>query len=445
MTRSKYLLVGRRTFRSRTGAPVRGVFNAASATLFLVPEDLAATLGDRTAQLSEAQSAALENAGALVAPDHHDEYLRELRAASADLSSRTFILLPTPACNMGCSYCGQSHTGRSLKSGYADLVVPRISAVIDDPVTTEINVNWFGGEPLLAREQVFSIARTVRARAAARGVAYRSQLTTNGSLFTQQLVEDLVCEAGVTRIDVTVDGPRRVHDASRRMKNGTSTYDRILDSVGWALDQDWARRCTFVLRTNITAASMPHVEEYLRDLARRGFARPDGPRLQLAPVHEWGVGTDAYEVAVSAFAEAETRWFDLAIDLGLGVAPLPGLATEPCSAGRLGTETIDPNGVVHDCPEFPLRQNEPVFLTLGRAPQRDARARPNGALMDDMTWNTKIESPPCRQCSLLPVCGGACALSRARGQAQCPSMKHNFPDRIDAAVRQAYALAEPAR
>ncbi|MGW4210293.1 radical SAM protein [Lentzea sp. NPDC004789] len=131
------------------------------------------------------------------------------------------------------------------------------SAVIDDPVTTEINVNWFGGEPLLAREQVFSIARTLRARAAARGVEYRSQLTTNGPLFTRQLIEDLVCEAGVTRIDVTVDGPRRVHDASRRMKNGTSTYYRILDSVGWALDQDWARRCTFILRTNITASSMP--------------------------------------------------------------------------------------------------------------------------------------------------------------------------------------------
>lgn len=443
MTRSKYLLVGRRTFRSRTGSPVRGVFDAASANLFLVPESLAATLADRTAQLTEAQATALENAGALAPPDHHDEYLRALGAASADMSTRTFILLPTPACNMGCSYCGQSHTGPSLKSGYEDLVVPRINAVLDDPVTEVVNVNWFGGEPLLAREQIFSIARKLQARAAERGVEYRSQVTTNGSLFTRQLLEDLIRAAGVTRIDVTIDGPRRVHDASRRMKNGSSTYDRILDSVRWTLDQEWSQRCTFVFRSNITAASMPFVEEYLRDLGARGFGRPGGPRLQLAPVHEWGVGTDSYEVAAATFAEAETRWFNLGIDLGLGIVPLPRPAVEPCSAGHLGTETIDPNGVVHDCPEFPLRQNGPVFLTLGRAPRRDAEPRPRGALMADMTWNTKIESPPCRQCSLLPVCGGACALSRARGQAQCPSMKHNFPDRIDAAVRQAYALAEP--
>jgi uncharacterized protein len=62
--------------------------------------------------------------------------------------------------------------------------------------------------------------------------------------------------------------------------------------------------------------------------------------------------------------------------------------------------------------------------------------------MGEMTWSTAIESPPCRSCALLPVCGGACALSRARGQAQCPSMKHNFPDRIDAALRRALTSTE---
>lgn len=381
----------------------------------------------------------MTRAGLLTDAGAAGSFLHGLQCASEDLSTRTFILMPTPACNMGCDYCGQNHNGHSLKARYEELVVPRISAAIGDPATRIVNIDWFGGEPLLAKAELFSIASRLMAEAQEHSVEYRSQLTTNGSMFTTSLLRQLIVDAGVTRIDVTVDGPRRIHDLSRKMKNGSSTYDRILDSARGALAEPWSDSCRFIIRTNVTMETLPHVPEYLRDLAARGLNGPSGPVVQIAPVHQWGVGTDAYDMAVGAFAEAEIEWLNLAVDLDVNYLPLPALADEPCSAGHQGTETIDPRGTVYDCPELALRPSTPVFVPLGHRPQADARARPDGALMADMTWSTTIESPPCRSCPLLPVCGGACALSRAQGQAQCPSMKHNFPDRVDVAVRRALA------
>ena len=438
-SRLHYVILGRRSFRSPDGRSVRGAFDSRTASLFALPEELAQVLEDPRKELTRAQEAALSRADLLADPAAGASYLSDLESASSDLTVRTFILMPTPACNMGCHYCGQTHSGRSLKARYADLVVPRISAAIAEPVTRVVNVNWFGGEPLLAQQEIFAISAILIPKARKHNVTYQSQLTTNGSLFTTSLLRELTTAAGVTRIDVTVDGPKAIHDASRKMKNGSSTYDRILTGVKSALGQPWAADCEFVIRTNVTMESLPHVTEYLQDLAARGLTGPNGPSLQIAPVHKWGVGTDAYELSVAAFAAAEIGWFNLAVDLDLNFWPLPGLAAEPCSAGQRGAETIDPQGLVYDCPELPLRQSGPVFVPLSRRPAEPAGARPIGALMSDMTWSTAIGTPPCRSCSLLPVCGGACALSRATGQAECPSMKHNFRERIDVALRRAFA------
>lgn len=420
---------------------MRGAFDTSRASIFVLPEQLAQGI-EENREFSRAEVAALSRAGLLATAGVSDSYLRDLESASDDLSTRTFILMPTPACNMGCSYCGQLHAGKSLKSRYEELVVPRIRSVIGQEETRVVNIDWFGGEPLLAQAELFPIARRLIAEARAHDVTYRSQLTTNGSLFTPSLLHRLVVDAGVTRVDVTIDGPQRVHDASRRMKNGTSTYDRILTSVKSALEQSWSSSCDFIFRTNVTTESLPFVSEYLNDIAERGLGGPEGPQLQIAPVHDWGVGTDAYGVSVAAFAAAEIEWFNLAVDLDLNLFPLPTLASEPCSAGHRGTETIDPKGTTYDCPELALRPAGPVFVPLSRAPREHSQPRPDGALMREMTWSTGIESPPCRSCSLLPVCGGACALSRSRGQAQCPTMRHNFPDRIDAALRRVLASAE---
>lgn len=433
---SRYLKLGRRTFTNDRGAQVRGAFNTANARLCAISESLARSIEDPRVELTLGQLRALERAELVGSSDTGVAFGARLEQAAADERVRKFVLLPTPACNMGCDYCGQLHSGRSLKQGYADIVVPRISSVIESPETTEVHVNWFGGEPLLAMKEILLIAETLRPLAEKNAVIYRSQVTTNGSLFSPDLLEQLIVRAGVTRIDVTVDGPKDIHDASRKMKNGKSTYETILSNLQWLMNQTWSASCQIAIRTNVTEESIPHVEELLNDLADRGLTGARGPMLQIAPVHQWGDGLEARQLAIDKFAAAEIRWLALCADRDLNYFALPQLAPDPCSAGRLGTETIDHEGHLFDCVEYPLTPRSRVLLSIGRRPPEGATLRPESDLTSSMPWREPSEGPQCQSCDLFPVCGGACALSRAKGQAHCPSMRHNFPERIDAALHR---------
>lgn len=152
-----YVILGRTAFETPDGRLVRGAFDTSRALLFAVDDRLATVMEDPCRELNAAQVAALVGAGLVPGADTAVHYLQNLDTVSRDLSSRTFILLPTPACNMGCDYCGQIHRGRSLKALYADIVLSRISAAIQRPETDEVHVNWFGGEPLLAKDEILSM------------------------------------------------------------------------------------------------------------------------------------------------------------------------------------------------------------------------------------------------------------------------------------------------
>lgn len=441
---AKYLVLGRQTFRTNTGVQVRGAFNTASAQLFAIPEKLAQRLSADPTSLTSEQISNLENSGVVASAESGNHFNDRLINESTDLAVRTFVLMPTPACNMGCSYCGQIHQGKSLKQGYVDLVAPRILDVIQSPETAEVNVNWFGGEPLLAMKEIVSLSQILKPAADKYNVELKSQLTTNGSLFSPEVLRKLILDGGITRIDVTVDGPKSVHDASRRMKNGSSTYDRILDSLQWLQDQTWSGTCQIGIRTNVVEESIPYIDEMLVDFRARGLGGKNGPMLQIAPVHEWGAGIEAHEPTIARFAAAELRWLEYCARSDLNYLPLPGPSEGPCSAGKLGTETIDPDGYIFDCVEYPLTRGAKVFLSIGKRPPEGSQPRDAGTLDADMPWQRPASGPQCHKCNLYPVCGGACALSRSKGQAHCPSMRYNFEERIDIAMLRKYGDFEKA-
>ena len=50
---------------------------------------------------------------------------------------------------------------------------------------------------------------------------------TNGVLLTDHAIETLE-SLGVERLEISVDGPKHIHDVQRASRNGASTYDRII-------------------------------------------------------------------------------------------------------------------------------------------------------------------------------------------------------------------------
>ena len=205
--------------------------------------------------------------GGFLVPAELDE-LGVLRAAfekSRSSQDLAFTIGLTMACNFACPYCFEEHRNEHLSPETAEAIRVFIARRMDDAQARSIYVNWFGGEPLLNVNVLVDLAAKLREETSHRGVAFSSLVITNGALLTRAVAERLVA-AGVTRVQVTLDGPREIHDARRPMRGGQATFDRIvgnLKAVKGLID--------VVIRVNVNEGNRPRVPELARYLAGEGL------------------------------------------------------------------------------------------------------------------------------------------------------------------------------
>ncbi len=93
-----------------------------------------------------------------------------------------------------------------------------------------LNLDWFGGEPLLAFDIVDDIMKYARKCADVSGLTLTSGMTTNASLFTKTKQEELI-RLGVTKFQITLDGDTELHNSLRVTRNNTSTFNIIYNNL----------------------------------------------------------------------------------------------------------------------------------------------------------------------------------------------------------------------
>lgn len=146
------------------------------------------------------------------------------------------LVLPTEKCNLRCTYC------------YEDFSMGRMSAEIRSGLIKflrkrkedlrYLDIDWFGGEPLLFTNDILSVMEQVgEIFDAPSRTTIRSSITTNAVYLSLQTAERLI-EASVDRFQVTLDGDRATHDQRRRQKSGLGTYDTIHGNVAALLGSD---------------------------------------------------------------------------------------------------------------------------------------------------------------------------------------------------------------
>lgn len=179
------------------------------------------------------------------------------------------IVMPTEQCNFRCSYCYEDFEIGAM----SDAVWSGVAALVDRrvPELRSFELSWFGGEPLLAAERVVGLTQRARDLAAAHGVHFGSDVTTNASLLRPRLFERLT-SAGVGLYQITLDGPAAVHDRFRTTVNRRATFDEIRANLHHALGTDHS--FSFVIRIHVREELRDHLAE-MADL----LAELDDPRV----------------------------------------------------------------------------------------------------------------------------------------------------------------------
>lgn len=312
------------------------------------------------------------------------------------------------ACNLSCRYCfageGEYRGDRSLMS-YETGKKALDFLVANSGSRKNLEVDFFGGEPLMNFEVVKKLVAYGRSLEAENDKHFRFTLTTNGVLLDDEIIE--FANQEMDNIVLSIDGRKEVHDRMRPNKNGDGSYDLILDKFKKvAASRNQTR---YYVRGTFTHYNLDFVEDVLH-LADEGFeqisvepvvAGPEEPyaiREEDIPVICEGYDRLAKEMIKREKEGKGFNFFHYMIDLSGG----------PCVYKRLsgcgsGTEylAVTPWGDLYPCHQFVGNED---FL-LGNVDDGIV----NNRVRDEFKLCNVYAKEACRDCFARFYCSGGCA------------------------------------
>jgi uncharacterized protein len=377
--------------------------------------------GDRPQALLVESSALFEIspplASALTAGDPHAQALLAnyrpaptARDLPADLPSPTAISLNVAqSCNLTCSYCyaDEGRFGGAARRMSPDTARAAIDELLDGARAGDsVLVGFIGGEPLLNRPVVHDSVAYTRDRAAARGIHARFSITTNATLLSAT-DRDLL-RSNAFAVTVSIDGGRGRHDRHRRRRDGSGSWENILDHVGDLLANPGSARVS--ARATITRDDLD-VAGVVSEVLAAGFTEVGVSPVRTGPDPALVVsGSDwaTYLAGMIEAAQHETSRLNRdGAHQGWRFANFGNALTEihrgtarplPCGAGY-GYLSVDVDGRYATCHRT---VGDPRF-DLGVIGSRSDDAR--AAFLSARLVDTQ---QPCQNCWARYLCGGGC-------------------------------------
>ena len=166
-------------------------------------------------------------------------------------------IAPTLGCNFDCIYCyEQNHLDYTKMSEETqNKVIGLIQAKIDSGIKG-LSVTWYGGEPLLAIDVIEELSSRIISMCDDAKISYHADLITNGYLLNREVAKKLQ-EFRVKTIQVTVDGPKDIHDTRRFLQGKKPTFERIIKNLTENVDV----LPDIALRVNVDKDNIGRVEE----------------------------------------------------------------------------------------------------------------------------------------------------------------------------------------
>jgi len=194
------------------------------------------------------------------------------------------IIHTTKQCNFRCKYCSLDFTNVPMSRIVQDAVVRFIHLNITR--FTAVEVNWFGGEPLLEMGAIEYISKHVMKICRKHMKPFVAIVTTNGYLLSPDVVARLV-ECKVIHIAVTIDGLPERHDKQRYLAGGGPSFEKIIGNLLWIKEHVATQTLTVSIRNNLTVDAFCEFTEFYSYMDKL-FG--DDPRFSLfvRPVRDWG-------------------------------------------------------------------------------------------------------------------------------------------------------------
>ena len=290
------------------------------------------------------ESLKINNTGKMLVKDSHNKKLIEM-----GVSDKFFqlIIFPTEKCNFRCTYCYEDFSVGRMKQE----TIQGIKSLLDKRCKDlrYLNISWFGGEPLIAKDIILEISQYVKSLVFKYPkLRYEGDMTTNGYLLDFKTVSGLV-NVGVRNYQISLDGPREIHDKSRIRADGSSTFDRIWSNL--LAIRDSSLPLSIMLRIHFTVDTVNLLDPLIEDI-RREFLPDSRFSFFFKAIERLGGSNDASIELFSHIEEEEALKSLNAKLFGKNLASPQNISVEDdyvCYASRPNSLIIRSNGDVGKC------------------------------------------------------------------------------------------------
>lgn len=311
-------------------------------------------------------------------------------------------------CNLACKYCfaeeGEYHGRRALMS--LEVGKKALDFLIENSGNRRnLEVDFFGGEPLMNWEVVKELVRYGRSKEEEYNKKFRFTLTTNGVLLNDEVMEFVNRE--MSNVVLSLDGRKEVNDKMRPFRNGTGSYDLIVPKFRKLAES--RNQTNYYVRGTFTHDNLDFSKDVIH-FADLGFKQMsiepvvgDDDEKYAIKQEDLPVIMEEYDKLAKEYIKRQKEgngfnFFHFMIDLEQG----------PCVAKRLsgcgsGTEylAVTPWGDLYPCHQF-VGQEE--FL-LGNVFEGIKRTE----ICDEFKMCNVYAKEKCQKCFAKYYCSGGCA------------------------------------
>ena len=378
----------------------------------------------------------LKEDGKLFSPDTFAPISNKLKEKTSGVV-KALCLHVAHTCNLNCAYCFASQGKYSGERAVMSEEVGKraLDFLIENSGTRHnLEVDFFGGEPLMNFDVVKNLVAYAREREKETGKNFRFTLTTNGVLIDDDVID--FANREMSNVVLSLDGRKEIHDEFRVDYAGKGSFDKIVPKFQKLVEarggKDYYMRGTFTHRN-------PDFVNDIRTMLDLGFDELSMEPVVCAPDDPAALNDSDLEVVMQQYEELASlmlerrrqgkpfTFYHYMIDLSGG----------PCIYKRVsgcgsGTEymAVTPWGDLYPCHQFVGDEK----FKLGDI----YNGVTNTALQNEFKQCNVYAHPECNDCWAKLYCSGGCAANAYHATGKITGIYENgcklFRKRMECAI-----------
>ena len=360
----------------------------------------------------------LQSAGILIDDDYNELNVYKYKYYSSMFQSSSLILsiAPTMKCNFNCFYCFED--GKKNMGLMSDEIESKLIKFISLHRQQDIHITWFGGEPLLGFEKIYSICSQLRKLK----IKFTSDIITNGSLLNESIIQRLDI-LNLKYIQISLDGIAETHDKRRAFSNGAPSFNLIIENIKKLVSLTDIPLSIKVTMDRTNQTSLNDITDYFNNNFSEYLKRG-----QIAISHNYVRDRTDFDKLGNCFTYENLLEQDRKAlrdkENALIYPEFPDLAM-PCMYRCKNSLAIDSKGHIYKCLEhLGLPYNKVGSLSTGTLSLEK--------LSETMFMHNPFDSEECNNCNVFPICGGGCPIDRNRNWGKnkkyCSMYKKNLSE-----------------